>query len=223
MAIRLGGINPLFRVGTQTPSRIFIGDRQAWPEFAEVRQQFTATGNYTFPIPAGCVFIDVILLGGGGGGQGMGNATAWGKGGEAGDWQIVTLRRGVDIPWTATTITGSVGVGGKAGDGGLYLGNNGPGGPGGNTTAVITGLGTLTALGGAGGHERNLDTAGRSPGTQNVNGIDYVGGAEVNGIAGSQAGSPPGGGGQASRTSTGFFGIAGGAGARGQAWYRAYI
>ncbi|APL99599.1 minor tail protein [Mycobacterium phage Camperdownii] len=224
MPIRFGSIVPVtFRLGTVTPTRIFQGDRQVWPEFAEVRQQFTNTGNYSFTIPALCHRLDIILLGGGGGGQGMGNATAWGKGGDAGNWQIVTLVRGIDIPWTTTQITGSVGVGGTAGAGGLYLGNNGPGGPGGNTTAVITGVGTLTALGGAGGHERNLDTTGKSPGTRNVNGIDYVGGAEADGIAGSQAGNPPGGGGQASRTSTGFFGIAGGAGARGQAWIRAYI
>ncbi|QGH78010.1 hypothetical protein SEA_LONEWOLF_8 [Mycobacterium phage LoneWolf] len=222
MAIRLGGVTPnAFRVGTQTPSRIFLGPNQVWPEFTEVKSQYTA--NFSFAIPAGCVFIDIVLVGCGGGGQGMGNATAWGQGGSAGQWQYITLRRGVDIPWTVTTITGTVGNGGAAGAGGIYL-SGGAGGNGGNVTATIAGIGTLTALGGAGGNNRNLDTAGKSPGTINWQGIDYVGGAEAMNVAGgSAAGNAPGGGGQAAMPSTGFFGLAGGAGAKGQAWIRAYI
>ncbi|AOT25509.1 hypothetical protein SEA_MARGO_5 [Mycobacterium phage Margo] len=224
MAIRLGSVNPnAFRVGTQSPSRIFLGDKQVWPEFTEVRQQITTAGSYTFNIPAGCLFIDVILLGGGGGGQGMGSATAWGQGGWAGSWGIWTLRRGIDIPWSTTQITGVVGAGGTAGPG-FSLSGTGAGGAGGNTTAVATGwAGTHVANGGAGGNNRNLDTTGKSPGTQTVNGINYVGGAEAfNAVGGSAAGNIYGGGGQAAMISIGFFGNAGGAGARGTAWFRAY-
>ncbi|QBJ04810.1 hypothetical protein SEA_ELEPHANTOON_8 [Mycobacterium phage Elephantoon] len=221
MAIRLGANSPAFRVGSQTPSRIFLGPNQVWPEFTEVRTPYTA--NFTFTIPSGCVFIDIVLLGGGGGGQGMGNATAWGRGGDAGQWNAITLRRGVDIPWSLASFTGVIGGGGAAGAGGIYL-SGGAGGNGGNTTVTITGIGTLTALGGAGGNNRNLDTAGRSPGTQNWKGIDYVGGAEaMNAAGGSAAGNEPGGGGQAAMLSTGFFGLAGGAGAKGRVWIRAYI
>ncbi|ALA07820.1 hypothetical protein SEA_FAYELY_8 [Mycobacterium phage Fayely] len=223
MAIRLGANSPAFRIGSQTPSRIFLGDRQVWPEFTPVTTQYTTGTTYNYAIPANCYLIDVILLGGGGGGQGMGNATAWGQGGAAGQWQYFTLRRGVDIPWSITAITGSLGAGGSAGAGGIYL-SGGAGGNGGNTTATVSGYGTVTALGGAGGNNRNLDTAGKSPGTINWQGIDYVGGAEAFNVAGgSAAGNVYGGGGQAAMLTSGFFGLAGGAGARGCVWIRAWI
>ncbi|ASW31265.1 hypothetical protein SEA_FRED313_5 [Mycobacterium phage Fred313] len=220
MAIRLGSVNPnAFRVGTQTPSRIFLGNDQVWPEFTEVRQQFSTAGAYTFNIPAGCLYIDVILLGGGGGGRSMPLAGVGGEGGRAGTWSTYTLRRGVDIPWSTAQITGTVGAGGAGGA--AAVGAN-PGKPGGATTATATGVGTLSAAGGAGGGNA-FDPNGQGAGSRTVNGVLYQGGAERASVGTGLAGNPPGGGGTASQVSLFIIGTAGGNGAPGSAWFRAYV
>ncbi|WXX09743.1 minor tail protein [Mycobacterium phage MS619] len=209
-----GLVVPNLSLGATPILKVSLGAEQVWPSFDPVSQTFTTTGSYTFNIPSGCMFIDVVLIGGGGGGQGMGSATAWGQGGRAGAWNSFTLVRGVDIPMGTLTITGSVGVGGTGGAGNFLSGN--PGGPGGSTTATAAGMTTRTAAGGAGGNNRNLDFGGQSPGDITLNGRLYQGGA-VQGIP-SSGGNPPGGGGSASTVSL----IGGGAGARGQAWFYAY-
>ncbi|WEV84069.1 minor tail protein [Mycobacterium phage Muddy] len=167
----------------------------------------TASGTYRIPVQ--CRYIDLIVLGGGGGGKGMPLFGVWGQGGFAGSWNYVRLERGVDIPWTAITITITIGNGGNGGTGG------GGGSAGGATTITISGWGTLTGAGGAGGTQSNLDTAGKSPGNITFQGQPYNGGAEQ-GSAGA-AGNIPGGGGAAATVTL----AAGGAGARGQAWIRA--
>ncbi|QDP44873.1 hypothetical protein SEA_POCAHONTAS_5 [Mycobacterium phage Pocahontas] len=218
MAIRFGNVNPTtFRVGTLTPTRIFLGTNLVWPEIPTPETIFSTAGAYTYNIPAGARFIDVILLGGGGGGRGMALADAWGKGGDGGTWQSVTLERGVHIPWSTTQITGTVGAGGTAGAGSWGFGNGGPGGDGGATTAAATGWAGLSAAGGAGGKVADITSvAGKSPGNRTHNSRTYTGGAQQN--MQSTAGNPPGGGGCGAQTSTN----PGGAGARGQAWFFAY-
>ncbi|ATE84749.1 hypothetical protein OKCENTRAL2016_5 [Mycobacterium phage OKCentral2016] len=132
MAIYLGNTKLTnFRVGTQTPDRIFLGNELVWPDFTPVPQQYSSAGAWQFVIPANCRFIDVILLGGGGGGQA---SAAWlnvGQPGAPGSWNGVTLKRGVDIPWDLAVISGVVGGGGGGGQASAAWLNVGqPGAPG---------------------------------------------------------------------------------------------
>ncbi len=118
----------------------------------------TATGAFSFVVPATCYNIDeMIAVSGGGGGQGGTTAQA-GAGGGA----------GASAKWAGpvtpgTTITGSIGVGGAAGT----SGNNG--GAGGNTTIVINGA-TITLTGGGGGNASGGVASGGSPGTGSLSG-----------------------------------------------------
>ncbi|AFI24940.1 hypothetical protein [Mycobacterium phage SWU1] len=207
LSIFLGVSNKILKVS--------LGTEKVWPAFTPVLTTFATVGAYTYNIPDGAKFIDVILLGGGGGGKGMALFDGWGRGGDAGSWAIVTLERGVHIPLSTKTITGLVGAGGAFGDGSATAGKGG--GPGGNTTAIATGWAGLTAAGGAGGTVVDpLSVAGKSPGDRTYNGQLYVGGAQQN--SGSGNGNAPGGGGAGAQTST----QDGGSGARGQAWFFAY-
>ncbi|ABE67353.1 hypothetical protein PBI_CHE12_34 [Mycobacterium phage Che12] len=206
--ISIGGSTPILKVS--------LGSTQVWPAFDPVRATFT-DGAYTFNIPAGCKFIDVILLGAGGGGQGFASAGIWGQGGFAGNWVTVTLERGVHIPMSTLQITGVIGVGGDGGAGSFVSQN--PGKAGTATTALATGMSSLSAAGGAGGNNGgSLDYLGKSPGNRTYNDQLYQGGAE----SGDGAGNPAGGGGAAGRASWPSSGSNGGKGARGQAWFYAY-
>ncbi|MFF0706971.1 glycine-rich domain-containing protein [Gordonia sputi] len=174
----------------------------------------TATGTYT--IPVWCRYIDVVLLGAGGGGNGGDTGTGQaGNGGTGGAWTTITLQRGVDIPWTATAITITIGAGGSGGAKGS--GNNG--GTGGATTATVAGVGSSSAAGGAGGNGTGGGQTGASPGNTTYLGTTYTGGAAASGNG--TAGNAPGGG--AAGGNGGIFGggSAGGTGARGQAWITA--
>ncbi|QXN73845.1 hypothetical protein SEA_EAGLEPRIDE_6 [Mycobacterium phage Eaglepride] len=202
-----------FRVGTQTPDRIFLGNDLVWPAFTEITETFTAT-PWQFLIPANCRYLDVIVLGGGGGGQASAALFNYGAPGAPGSWNGITLQRGVDIPWDIAAIAGVIGGAGAGGIGPSVI----PGGPGGDTTATITGIGSLVGAGGAGGLGWAASpTAGRgkSPGNFTFNGKTYIGGAAVTSNGG--AGQPPGGSGSGSPQFS-----SGANGARGQAWVRAY-
>ncbi|WP_396902684.1 hypothetical protein [Mycolicibacterium sp.] len=182
---------------------------------------WAAAGTYTFTIPVWCRYIDVVLLGAGGGGASSGPLYTWGGyPGEAGVYATTSLERGVHIPWTAIFITLTVGTGGARGSGGV-TGTEGRAG--GSTVLTYTNLAgatvTVAATGGAGGIANltgTTDNTGRSPGNHTYNGQVYTGGAAQS-TAGS-AGNPPGGGGAGGRN----FGGAGGVGAPGGAWCRAY-
>ncbi|AFU20459.1 hypothetical protein ARTURO_4 [Mycobacterium phage Arturo] len=221
MPVRIGDATPSgFRFGDLTATKIYLGDILVFPAFTVVSQTFSTVGNWTFNIPAECGAIDIILLGGGGGGSSGNGAIGTGSGGEGGHWQAVTLIRGIDIPFTATQITGVVADGGTGGPGGWIPIN---GNPGGNTTANVAGL-ALVGEGGQGGGFFSGDRAGYAPVPQvlNYNGINYTGGAATGNSAAN--GNAPGGG--AGGGNSGFFGFpagGGGKGARGQAWVRAYV
>ncbi|AVR77417.1 hypothetical protein SEA_TNGUYEN7_5 [Mycobacterium phage TNguyen7] len=204
-----------FRVGTQSPDRIFLGNELVWPDFAEVTQSFTTAGAYAFNIPANCRYIDVILLGGGGGRQSSLAILNVGASGLPGKWFSVTLKRGVDIPWGVTQITGTIGA---AGTGGGGIPSVLPGGPGGDTTATFSGGGAYKGDGGAGGLGwATRETArGKSPGNLTFNGKTYTGGGAATGD--NQAGKPPGGSGSGHYPGFG----SGQPGAPGAAWFRAY-
>lgn len=169
---------------------------------------YTATGAYSYTIPDWCNKIDILVLGGGqgGGGGSVGNGT----GGQCGSWVVTTVQRGVDIPWSTTSITGTVGAGGTAGGAG-----GGTGGTGGTSTATATGMTTQSAIGGSGG-VGPTNVVGASPGNQTLNGITYYGGGTQSNL--NSAGRVPGGGGGA-----GGFASAGGKGGDGQVWFCAYV
>ncbi|MFD7247954.1 hypothetical protein ACFV6Y_39165 [Streptomyces massasporeus] len=182
---------------------------------------YATPATYQYRIPVWCRYIDVVLLGAGGGGASSGTFyTLGGYPGEAGVYATVTLERGVHIPWAAIFITLTVGTGGARGSGG-FTGTAGSAG--GSTILTYTNAAgspiTVTATGGAGGIANltgTSDNTGRSPGNRTYNGQPYTGGAAQS-TAGSD-GNPPGGGGAGGRN----FGGAGGVGAPGGAWCRAY-
>ncbi|AZS08211.1 hypothetical protein PBI_IRONMAN_8 [Mycobacterium phage IronMan] len=220
MPVRIGDATPSsLRFGDLTATKAYLGDVLVFPVFAVVSQTFTTT--WTFNIPLECAFIDIVLLGGGGGGSSGNIAVSPGEGGDAGKWQTITLQRGVDIPWTATQITGTIGGGGKGGIGGWIPIN---GNKGGSTTATVADVGTLTAEGGDGGNLQwnSGNRAGKGPGTLIYNDIPYVGAANTGNSAAN--GNTPGGGGGGGNAGASFFPAgSGGDGARGQAWCRAYV
>lgn len=190
------------RVGLTQAKAVYLGDKKIWPPPKPVLTTFSTAGSYTYTIPEDCDCIDVILLGGGEAGTGI----TWGNGsgGKAGSWVTVTLVRGVDIPWSTTSITGVVGAGGT--------GNGGDGTP---STAVISGGSTYTAAGGSGNMGLTVP-GGQGAGTQVFNGMSYVGGGGQGSLG--NTGNAPGGGGAGG----GFGTSVGGNGAVGCVWFYAY-
>ncbi|OHU71398.1 hypothetical protein BKG86_17245 [Mycobacteroides chelonae] len=179
-----------------------------FPTTAAVRTEFTATGAYTYTIPWWSRFIDRITLGAGGGGGGAQSSFTPAQGGDAGVFAWGTLERGVDIPWSLVSITGSVGAPGTAGTGGNSGGN------GGATTSTANGN-TLTGSGGigrggVGTQNGDAVTSGNTNSGKDLtlSGQLYVGGAINSGV--------PGGGGRGANAFS-----SGTAGARGQAYYYA--
>ncbi|AQP30999.1 hypothetical protein SEA_TINYBOT_4 [Mycobacterium phage Tinybot] len=221
MPVGIRNLTPsAYYFGNSQASRLYIGDVRVWPAFAPVSQTFATAGAWTFNIPTECLLIDVILLGAGGGGSSGNGAIGTGEGGDAGEWLAVTLRRGVDIPWNVLQITGTVGNGGSGGPGGWLPLSGDPGQP---TVATIAGVGSIQANGGTpGAFATGRSRPGKGPGPYTYNGIQYPGGANTANSAAN--GNAPGGGGGGGNS--GFFGLpagAGGVGARGQAWARAYV
>jgi hypothetical protein len=177
----------------------------AVPVYTPRTEVFDIVGAFSYSIPPWAVYLDVIAVGAGAGGQG-GQAFT-GNGGGGGGWQAVTLLRGVDIPLTTTSITGSVGAGGA--------GSTGNGSPGGSSTAIATGWAGLTAAGGTNPNPSGSGPIpGLSPGNETFNGVPYTGGASQ--TTARSAGIAPGGGGAGGNLS--FIAVSGGAGARGQVW-----
>jgi hypothetical protein len=167
-------------------------------------------GTYEWAIPFSATTIDYVLLGGGGGGNGSGAIA--GRGGGAGVWLHGTLVRGGNIPSDTQVITVTVGAGGSAGPGAPA---NGPGGNGSASSITFVGIGApLSAAGGAGG-ANTVSSGWGVPSLLNFNGRDYPGGAQQIRIGG--GGFWPGGGGAG-----GVLLLAGGPGAHGAVWLRAY-
>ncbi|QNO01051.1 minor tail protein [Mycobacterium phage CELFI] len=189
----------------------------------------SATGAYTYNIPSWATHVDIVAIGGGGGGAGGANVgNGDGQGGNAGTWQSVTVKRGVDIPSGVTQITGVVGTGGAGGDTTLSSGNA-PGSAGNQSTALASGL-SLSAAGGAGGSGINTTggslTYGKSPGNLIFNGQTYTGGAQAgasnNPSGNGVAGNAPGGGGEGGGGTLFGTGSDGGAGGAGRVFFYAY-
>jgi hypothetical protein len=176
----------------------------AFPPNNPTTTSYTAAGPDTYTIPYWCTYLDLFLLGAGGGGS---VSLAGGNGGQGGSWQAKTLQRGVEIAWSAPSISITVGSGGS---GGSLVG---PPSSGGNTTATYaTGTATtttLTAVGGGGGANPNPDGASPNPPSQTLNVTTETGGT-VQTFPGAP-GNPQGGGGAGGV-------ITGGNGADGAVW-----
>ena len=207
----LAKIRTLALMGTATATPIASF---GFPPNSPALSTINSTGSYT--IPRWCDYLDLIVLGAGGGGGG-GNAILSGTGGNPGTFSSVTLQRGVDIAWTATSFSVTVGGGGGGGTGNFALGLAGTAG---GSTTINWGGGTLSGNGGGGGGGGNGGSrTGKAVTTGNTNGNrdlalhgqTYVGGGTSNG-----AGSAPGGGGYGGASSNGKSGAAG------RAWVRAY-
>ncbi|MGC5248913.1 hypothetical protein ACPXB3_18535, partial [Gordonia sp. DT219] len=190
-----------------------------FPATAPASATYPTPGTYSYAIPPWCRYIAYAALGaGGGGGRHNAFSAFTGRGGAAGTWTTGILERGVDFPWTATTITITIGAKGVGG------GLNGTAG--GDTTITIPGGSVLTATGGAGGlgNQAGSPTSGGSPGNATVDGQTYVGGtggASGSGTSSPGAGVAPGAGGGG-----GGGGLVNGQqngadGADGRAWIRA--
>jgi len=186
------------------------------PPMAPITQQYTTAGNHTYNIPAHALRLDIVCLGGGAGGSGGAGGFGAGSGGNGGSWNAATLRRGVDIPWSTSSISITVGSGGAGGSGGV-LGSDGQ--PGGASSAATSGWGISAAGGTTGGF--GAGQAGKAPNPQNYtyNGVTYNGGAQQG--SGGGAGNAPGGGGAGGNGGL-ISGSNGGAGAVGRVWVRAY-
>lgn len=180
---------------------------------AAVPASYTAPGTFTYAIPVWCTYIELIGVGGGEGGDSGSGAFVAGAGGAAGLWNAITLQRGVDIPWTATTLTVVVGDGGTGGPAGP-LNSDGAGG-----SPVVWSYGGTTLLTCPGGDNGGSGQNGKSPGNYTYNGVLYTGGAEQTSGSGSP-GNPPGGGGRGGNGGFGV-GLAGGKGAPGAGYARA--
>jgi hypothetical protein len=165
--------------------------KTAFPDFKPETQPYDGAGTYTYTIPYWCTTIDLVLLGAAGGGSY--NEFSNGVGGGAGDWKTATLQRGSDIPWSATTITVTVGHGGAGGT--LAAGQ---GAPGGDTTAswdTTSGPTTKTASGGgAGASTSGLTGDGPSPNSQTAGDASLTAGS-AQATPGGPGNAPGGGGG----------------------------
>ncbi|MGV7802860.1 hypothetical protein [Mycobacteroides chelonae] len=182
---------------------------------------WAAAATVTYQIPGWSIYLDLTGVGAGGGGrEGDGAAATVGNGGKAGQWNGRTLQRGVDIPWSASTITVTVGQAGPAGArgaGDVVASSRG------GATVFDWGTGTLTCPGGDGGSGVSpFPSAGQSPGDYSFAGRNFTGGGEAaSGKNPATPGKPPGGGGGGGQG--GFFSTqkAGAAGAPGAGWIRA--
>ena len=164
--------------------------KTGFPGHDPATQEYDSAGTYAFAIPFWCTTIDLILLGAGGGGTYAEFSN--GVGGGAGNWKTVTLQRGSDIPWAATTINVTVGQGGSGGTPSAPDAT-----PGGDTTASWdTATGTTQEVasgGGAGASAGGQSGDGPSPTSESVDGATLSAGAAQPALA--AAGNAPGGGG----------------------------
>lgn len=178
---------------------------------------YGSAGNFTYTIPQWATHVDVIVVGGGGGGlEGNGGNGQTGNGGSAGSWHFRTFERGVDLAWSMTSFSATVGAGGTAG------GKGGPAPGAGGQSYVSNASITVIGNGGVGGTGTN-GNAGGSPGNIVVAGNVYTGGATAPSGASRTVGNTPGGGGGGG--AGGFFSgqTAGMAGAPGAVYFYAYM
>ena len=184
--------------------------------YSPATTSYTTAGSGSYPIPAWCTRIDVVVIGGGGGGNGGGAGNNNGGGGGAGTWSAVTLYRGTDLTWGATSLSYTVGTGGNGAPDSFSGGTNG---------AASSGA-TISGAGGVGGKGQGIQQAGYAPGNYTWNGATYTGGAAGTPGAGTfyvaaGAGGTPGAGGGGGGGILLGAGTPGGKGGNGAVYFRA--
>lgn len=208
LAAHLAGMSP----GLSAPT--------ASADFAATPPTTTSygAGTFTYAIPAWSKLIVLVGIGGGASGQtGNGGINQHGTGGNAGSWNGVVLRRGVDIPWSLAQITVTVGAGGAQPANSNWAGPN----AGGTTTFTASGV-SLSCAGGVGtngGTNGGGIREGAAAGNYQIDGDTYVGGA-IGGGSGA-AGNAPGGGGSGGNGGVFSARTLGGKGGDGRAWIKA--
>jgi hypothetical protein len=234
IAVALIGVVPTVRT---TISESIFSDNVPWfalcgsagvSMHSPVTQEFTTPGTDTYEVPGFMVagdFFDIVMVPDGGSGGKPAIPTSgedvFGGGGQAGTWTAITLQYGVDIPTTTTSFTVNVGAGGASVGGSVAT----PGESGSGCSVVITGHGTISAAGGAGGSDTGLPSSsthidGGSPGVETFNGATYNGGGVQSSIA--TAGVAPGGGGSGGISISPDDTAPSGAGAPGAVFITAY-
>jgi hypothetical protein len=223
-----GGGRPIANVfiGTVQAKKMFMGSKVIWmPAHAEETTPYTTAGPHTFTIPDWCTHLDVVLIGGGSGGSGGAAANCPGLEGHPGSWATLTIERGNQITWDATTLAVTVGTGGAGGKGGQFANPTMMGKDGTASTCTTV---PLTAAGGVSakvalqaGYTVQWDKWNNGAGNQVFNGKTYVGGAAQRVGTAGKPGTTPGGGapGGAGAFLSGKNGASGGVGG---AWIRAY-
>lgn len=193
-------------------------------------QTFTSGTAATYTTPAGCLWLEVSIIGGGGGGGGSGTgSTAGGTGGTSTFNSINAIGGSGGAAGIAAGTVFAGGLGGTAGTGTAT--QRAPGSAGNNGEGGVSG--TLNAGGGNGGLAHGFGSGGRgavsnaSPGSAGVGFGGGGGGGGTGAAAGVSAGGGGGGGevayvviGGPSSTYTytiGAVGSAGGAGTSGNA------
>jgi hypothetical protein len=179
------------------------------PTFDPVTAVITINGSYQIPWWANR--LEVVVLGGGGGGC-QGKLLQTGQGGTAGKFGTAIYTRGVNIPWSTTSLSCSVGARGPAAS---NASQPNPAGNGGASSVSGTGIATVTGAGGLGGANSG-SVNGQGAGSVSLGGITYTGGDTAQGLLG-QSSNAPGGAGIGGGVGNG----AGGPGALGQIWIRA--
>ncbi|UVT31561.1 minor tail protein [Mycobacterium phage Mask] len=187
-----------------------------FPPLTATTQTFTNTNNIaSWVFPRNAEWLAVVCLGGGCGGRGGGPLLA-GGGGYAGTYGTALLKRGVDVPWSMTSMYMNVGAGSAGSSGGYVVSNPSNGA---NSLCTDTSLNAFAV--GNGGLPNYSTQRGQDAADLNFNGIAAVGGKSTTGSA-SPGGVPGGGGNGANAGSFGLPGGAGGPGGRGQIWARAF-
>lgn len=180
---------------------------------------YSTVGSFTYTIPVWSSVIVLAGVGGGASGQtGNGGINQHGTGGNAGIFNGIVLRRGIEISWSLIQISVVVGAGGAQPANTNWAGPN----SGAATSFSITGVGSLSCAGGSGtngGTNGGGIREGAAAGDYTIDGATYNGGA-LGGGSGA-AGNPPGGGGSGGNGGVFGYRTLGGKGGDGRAWIKA--
>ncbi|AFF28391.1 minor tail protein [Mycobacterium phage Tiger] len=186
MSVRIDNVQPdAIYYGDYLATRVFQGNSLVWP-YANQMVEFNTPGSVLYNFPPGTAFVDLGIIGGGCGGAG-GGMPLYRNGGRASTWSTLRLRLGVDIPWSVTQLTLTVGAGSSGTAGGAF--ENTPS-QGGASFIVIGGEEVLRSPGGT--FNTGVQNGG-SPGNLTFYDITAIGG--VGGTGNGGHGTAPGAGG----------------------------
>lgn len=198
-------------LATSGPIALSANAINAYPSMGPISQTFSSVGTQSYTIPYWSKYIDLVGKGAGCGGRG-GGAVLAGGGGGTGQWNGVTLERGVDIPWDARNLEVVVSDGSNGSAGAIAVVVDPP-----TPAACTVKYSGTTLLSVAGGAPNQSGQNGQDGGSFSYQGVLYSGGGGGTGNGGN--GSAPGGGGAGGNGDIGFLpGSQGGKGGAGRIW-----